>query len=112
MEAVAERSNLWLAYRRVVENRGAPGIDGLSVEQFKDWLKTHWPGVKAASLNLSAIWAGFAHTGVARAPGVADWPRYTPRTRATMLVDEKCVLADDPDAAAREMWLKIDPRWG
>ena len=70
------------------------------------------PGVKAASLNLSAIWAGFAHTGVARAPGVADWPRYTPRTRATMLVDEKCVLADDPDAAAREMWLKIDPRWG
>jgi RNA-directed DNA polymerase len=51
MEAVAERSNLWLAYRRVVENRGAPGIDGLSVEQFKDWLKTHWPGVKAALLD-------------------------------------------------------------
>ena len=70
------------------------------------------PGVKAASLNLSAIWAGFAHTGVARAPGVADWPRYTPQTRATVLVDEKCVLADDPDAAAREMWMKIDPRWG
>jgi RNA-directed DNA polymerase len=51
MEVVAERSNLWLAYRRVVENRGAPGIDGLSVEQFKDWLKIHWPGVKAALLD-------------------------------------------------------------
>jgi RNA-directed DNA polymerase len=42
MEAVVERSNLWLAYRRVVGNGGAPGVDGLPVEQFKDWLKMHW----------------------------------------------------------------------
>lgn len=51
MEAVVERGNLWLAYRRVVENRGAPGVDGLPVEQFKDWLKVHWPSVKAVLLE-------------------------------------------------------------
>jgi RNA-directed DNA polymerase len=51
MEAVVERSNLWLAYRRVVENRGAPGVDDLPVEQFRDWLKIHWPSVKAALLE-------------------------------------------------------------
>jgi RNA-directed DNA polymerase len=51
MEAVVERSNLWLAYRRVVENRGAPGVDDLPVDQFKDWLKVHWPSVKAALLE-------------------------------------------------------------
>lgn len=51
MEAVVERSNLWLAYQRVVQNRGAPGVDGLPVEQFKDWLKMHWPSVKAALLD-------------------------------------------------------------
>ncbi len=51
MEAVVERSNLWAAYRRVVSNRGAPGVDGLSVEQFADWLKIHWPSVKAALLE-------------------------------------------------------------
>jgi RNA-directed DNA polymerase len=51
MEAVVERSNLWLAYRRVVANRGAPGADGLSVEQLKDWLKIHWPSVRAALLE-------------------------------------------------------------
>ncbi|OXI88228.1 group II intron reverse transcriptase/maturase [Burkholderia sp. AU33423] len=51
MEAVVERSNLWLAYRRVVENRGAPGVDDLPVEQFKGWLKVHWPSVKAALLE-------------------------------------------------------------
>lgn len=51
MEAVVERSNMWLAYQRVVQNRGAPGVDGLPVEQFKDWLKMHWPSVKAALLD-------------------------------------------------------------
>jgi RNA-directed DNA polymerase len=50
MEAVVERSNLWLAYRRVVENRGARGIDDLTVDEFGDWPKVHWPSVKAALL--------------------------------------------------------------
>ncbi|MFP3647885.1 group II intron reverse transcriptase/maturase, partial [Paraburkholderia sp. SIMBA_054] len=39
------------AYRRVVSNRGAPGVDGLPVDQFADWLKMHWPSVKAALLE-------------------------------------------------------------
>jgi RNA-directed DNA polymerase len=51
MDAVVERSNLWAAYRRVVSNRGAPGVDGLPVDQFADWLKMHWPSVKAALLE-------------------------------------------------------------
>ena len=51
MERVVERSNLWLAYQRVVENKGAPGVDGLTVVEFKDWLKVHWPSVKRALLE-------------------------------------------------------------
>jgi RNA-directed DNA polymerase len=51
MERVVERSNLRLAYQRVVENKGAPGIDGLAIPQFKDWLKMHWPSVKKALLE-------------------------------------------------------------
>jgi RNA-directed DNA polymerase len=51
MEQVVERSNLWLAYQRVVENKGAPGVDGLTVVEFKDWLKVHWPSVKQALLE-------------------------------------------------------------
>lgn len=50
MEQVVERSNLQLAYQRVVENKGAAGVDGLSVAEFKDWLKVHWPSVKKALL--------------------------------------------------------------
>jgi RNA-directed DNA polymerase len=51
MEQVVERSNLWLAYQRVVENKGAAGVDGLAVSGVKDWLKMHWPSVKKALLE-------------------------------------------------------------
>jgi RNA-directed DNA polymerase len=34
----------------VVQNKGAPGVDDLTVTEFKDWLKVHWPSVKKALL--------------------------------------------------------------
>ena len=51
MERVVERSNMWLAYERVISNKGAPGADGLTVSELKDWLKVHWPSVKQALLE-------------------------------------------------------------
>jgi RNA-directed DNA polymerase len=48
MEEVVERSNLKLAYQRVVQNKGAPGVDDVTVSEFKDWLRMHWPSVKRA----------------------------------------------------------------
>lgn len=51
MEQVVERSNLKLAYQRVVKNKGAPGVDDVSVSEFKDWLKMHWPSVKTALME-------------------------------------------------------------
>jgi RNA-directed DNA polymerase len=51
MEEVVERSNLKRAYQRVVENKGAPGVDDVSVSELKDWLKIHWPSVKRALLE-------------------------------------------------------------
>jgi retron-type reverse transcriptase len=50
MERVVERSNMRLAYQRVVENKGAPGVDAVTVAELKDWLKRHWPRVKEALL--------------------------------------------------------------
>jgi RNA-directed DNA polymerase len=51
MERVVERSNLQLAYQRVVKNKGAPGVDDVTVSEFKDWLRMHWPSVKNALLE-------------------------------------------------------------
>ncbi|WP_246262522.1 reverse transcriptase domain-containing protein [Aromatoleum evansii] len=50
MEAVCERGNLWLAYQRVIENKGAAGVDGIGVTEFKAHLKQHWPTIRARLL--------------------------------------------------------------
>ena len=43
LEAILEPSNLKEALKRVVANRGAPGIDGMEVGQLLDWIRNH-PG--------------------------------------------------------------------
>ena len=51
MEAVVERSNFWRAYERVMRNKGAAGVDGLTVVDFKAWLQQHWSAVRTALLK-------------------------------------------------------------
>lgn len=55
MEAVITRGNLMLAYQRVVENKGAAGVDNLSIEELKGWLKQHWASVRTALLQGSYL---------------------------------------------------------
>ena len=50
MEAAVERSNMRCAYERVVKNEGAPGVDGLTVAEFKPWLQAHWTNIRQALL--------------------------------------------------------------
>jgi len=38
------------ALERVAKNAGAPGVDGLTVTEFKPWLQVHWPKVRQALL--------------------------------------------------------------
>lgn len=53
MELVVERGNMWTAYERVMRNKGAPGVDGMTVDELKAWLRSHWPTVRAALLKGS-----------------------------------------------------------
>lgn len=41
MESIAESDNLRRAYKRVKSNGGAPGIDGMTVEELGDFLKSN-----------------------------------------------------------------------
>jgi group II intron reverse transcriptase/maturase len=55
MDAVCERSNLMLAYQRVIKNKGSAGVDGIGIAEFKDHLKRHWPTIKVKLLAGSYI---------------------------------------------------------
>jgi group II intron reverse transcriptase/maturase len=50
LERMLEGDNLRLAYKRVVQNGGAPGVDSVTVAQLQVYLKTHWETVKAELL--------------------------------------------------------------
>lgn len=46
MTRVLARDNLARALKQVIRNKGAPGIDGMRVEQLPGYLKHHWPRLK------------------------------------------------------------------
>jgi RNA-directed DNA polymerase len=46
MAEVLARANLHQAYQRVCRNKGAPGVDGVTVDGLKAELQKHWPRIK------------------------------------------------------------------
>ena len=51
MEACVATRNMQEAWKRVKENDGAPGVDGLTIEKTKEHLRQHWTAIKAALLE-------------------------------------------------------------
>jgi len=51
MEGVVRRANLLAAYRRVVRNGGAPGVDGMTVEELMPHCREHWARIREQLLN-------------------------------------------------------------
>src|SRR5208337_2326013 len=53
MEAIVGRDNLRKALAQVKRNKGAAGIDGMSVEALSAHLKDHWLTIRAQLLDGS-----------------------------------------------------------
>lgn len=53
MEEVLRSENLKEAYRRVVRNKGAGGVDGRSVDDLKHQIETDWPRIREQLLSGS-----------------------------------------------------------
>jgi RNA-directed DNA polymerase len=53
MEAVVERQNMMKALQQVKRNKGQGGIDGMSVDQLDEYLKTNWSAIKEQLLDGS-----------------------------------------------------------
>ena len=53
MEHVVKRGNLMRALKRVKQNKGSPGIDGMSVDELPSYLKQEWPRIREELLSGS-----------------------------------------------------------
>jgi len=53
MEEVVERENMLRAYRRVVTNHGVAGVDGMSVDELAEEIRTRWQETKEQLLTGS-----------------------------------------------------------
>jgi RNA-directed DNA polymerase len=46
IEEVLRRENVLRAYKRVVANGGAPGVDGMKVDELMAYCREHWPRIR------------------------------------------------------------------
>jgi len=51
MERVVSRPNMRAAYKRVKENKGSPGTDGMTVEDLPVWLQENWEEIREKLLS-------------------------------------------------------------
>ncbi len=51
MESILERSNMNRAIKRVVKNKGVPGVDGMTVRKIKRYFKRHRVKIEQALLD-------------------------------------------------------------
>jgi len=51
MEEVVRRENIIRALKRVCANKGGPGVDGMTVDELKGYLKIHWPDIREKLLQ-------------------------------------------------------------
>jgi group II intron reverse transcriptase/maturase len=55
LAGVLERGNLQRALKQVCQNQGAPGIDGMTVDELPDHLRHHWPEIRV-QLETGRYW--------------------------------------------------------
>jgi len=51
MERVVERGNVKAALKRVRQNKGSPGVDGMTVDELLPWLVESWGAIRAQLLD-------------------------------------------------------------
>jgi len=51
VEYAVKRDNILSAWKQVRANKGAPGIDGITIEEFPEYAHENWKGIKQSLLE-------------------------------------------------------------
>jgi para-nitrobenzyl esterase len=65
------------------------------------------PGGQALADRVSKTWATFARSGNPANASIPAWPAYTTAQRSTMIFNDECTVAADPDGEARQLWTRV-----
>jgi hypothetical protein len=52
MQQILDRTNLYRALKQVTRNKGASGVDGITVEQLPEYLKHHWGNIQYPAVTV------------------------------------------------------------
>ena len=53
IERILDKDNVRIALEKVIANKGAAGIDGMKVEELRDYMNANWPSIKQSILERS-----------------------------------------------------------
>jgi RNA-directed DNA polymerase len=51
LERILSRENMRKAWKRVKSNKGAPGIDGMSIQEFPEFSRNNWDSIHQSLLD-------------------------------------------------------------
>ena len=66
MAKVLSNHNISAAWQHVKRNKGAAGIDNMSIEEFNDFAKLHWLGIK----QQLVVFRNLCHFSIIKKTGV------------------------------------------
>ena len=53
IEQILDKENVRAALEKVIANKGAAGIDGMKVEELRDYMNANWTSIKQSILERS-----------------------------------------------------------
>ena len=72
MEEILEWDNVQRALKRVRSNKGAPGVDGMTVDQLPGYLRRHWPKIHHDLLHGRYVPLPVRRKAIAKPDGSGD----------------------------------------
>jgi len=69
LEAILDAANVSRAWKRVQSNRGAPGIDGITIDEFPERFRAEWPRLCKALLRGTYVPSAVRRTELVKPDG-------------------------------------------